>query len=927
MLLSNIPLWGEKLRKTFKTANPEGKKGLKDLRDEHRKEISSLRKAEQIRKRKRNTARKRAAFIANPYQFSKKLFENERSGCLSTSMQDIEKHLESVHADPLRNEPLRDCQRILPVDTPETPFDSREPTFTEIKEVVKKSRSCSAPGPNGIPYKVYKQCPSLLRKLWQLLKVIWRKGTIPPEWQTAEGIFTPKEKDSKDVTQFRTISLLNVEGKIFFSVLSRRLTSYLLNNKYIDTAVQKGGVPGFSGCIEHTSAISQLIREAKVNKSDLTVVWLDLANAYGTVPHQLIETALKHYHVPSHIQGIIVNYLQGIKLRFKVGDQTTKWQNLEKGIVTGCTISVVLFVMGMNLLNKAASAETRGPKTNTGERLTPNRAFVDDLTVTTQTHVQARWILAALEETATWARMKFKPTKSRSLIIRKGKQTDRFILKIQGEDIPSITDNPVKCLGKWFDDSLNDRANVQRIKTQLTEGMQTIDRSGLPGKFKAWLFQHGLLPRLMWPLMLYEITTTTVESLERTISKYLRRWLGVPPSFTSIGLYGKTNQLQLPLSSLSEEFKVAKARMVVTLKQSKDKSIQRAGIETCTGRKWSASSAVERAESQLQLKDNIGTTAIGRQGLGTSKTTRWSTANDAEKRAMIQAEIRQEEEQSRKAKSVSMAAQGAWTKWPTSCRKLSWSDIWSYQPLRLAFLLKSVYDVLPSPTNLHRWGLHDDPSCKLCNKAGSLEHILSSCATCLSQGRYRWRHDTVLRSLADSLEKERVRKRPKQTGNSINFVREGQTPHRNAPDIKSILSLASDWKMSADLDKKLIFPSIVQTTLRPDIVIWSESQKAIIMIELTVPWETRCEEAHERKSAKYAHLVEEVKEKGWKSWLFPVEIGTRGFPAQSLWKLLTALGMRGSDRKKTVSSLCRTAEQASNWLWLRREETSWKPNI
>ena len=533
----------KKLRKAFKSANPEEKEGLKDLRDEHRKEISSLRKAEQILKRKRNTARKRAAFIANPYRFSKQLFENERSGCLSSSLQDIERYLESVHADQLRNEPLSDCQRILPEDTPETPFDEKEPTLTEIKEVVRKSRSSSAPGPNGIPYKVYKQCPTLLRKLWILFKVIWRKGAIPPEWQVAEGIFNPKEKNSKDVTQFRTISLLNVEGKIFFSVLSRRLTSYLLNNKYIDTTVQKGGVPGFSGCMEHTSAISQLIREAKVNQSDLTVVWLDLANAYGTVPHQLIETALKHYHVPSHIQGIIVKYLQDIKLRFKVGEKLTKWQNLEKGIVTGCTISVVLFVMGMNLLNKAASAETRGPKTNNAERLTPNRAFVDDLTITTETHVQARWILSALEETATWARMKFKPAKSRSLIIRKGKQTDRFILKIQGEDIPSITDNPVKCLGKWFDDSLNEKANVLRIKTQLQEGLQKIDRSGLPGKFKAWLFQHGLLLRLMWPLMLYEITTTTVEMLEKTISKHLRRLLGVPPSYSSIDLYWKTTQL------------------------------------------------------------------------------------------------------------------------------------------------------------------------------------------------------------------------------------------------------------------------------------------------------------------------------------------------------------------------------------------------
>ena len=202
----------------------------------------------------------------------------------------------------------------------------------EASDVVKKARSGSAPGPNGIPYKVYKMCPMLLRRLWTLLKVIWRKGKVPDCWQQAEGIFTPKEKGSKHVTEFRTISLLNVEGKIFFAVLARRMTTFLTTNQYIDTSVQKGGVPGFSGCIEHSSAISQIIREAKVNANDLTVVWLDLANAYGSIPHKLIGEAMKHYHIPEHIQGIINGYFDGIQLRFSIGDQTTPCQRLEQSL-------------------------------------------------------------------------------------------------------------------------------------------------------------------------------------------------------------------------------------------------------------------------------------------------------------------------------------------------------------------------------------------------------------------------------------------------------------------------------------------------------------------------------------------------------------------------------------------------------------------
>ena len=43
------------------------------------------------------------------------------------------------------------------------------------------------------------------------LKVVLRKGGVQASLKEAEGIFTPKERDSKTINQFRTISLLNVE--------------------------------------------------------------------------------------------------------------------------------------------------------------------------------------------------------------------------------------------------------------------------------------------------------------------------------------------------------------------------------------------------------------------------------------------------------------------------------------------------------------------------------------------------------------------------------------------------------------------------------------------------------------------------------------------------------------------------------------------
>ena len=118
---------------------------------------------------------------------------------------------------------------------------------------------------------------------------------------------------------------------------------------------------------------------------------------------------------------------------------------------------------------------------------------------------------------------------------------------------------------------------------------------------------------------------------------------------------------------------------------------------------------------------------------------------------------------------------------------------------------------------------------------------------------------------------------------------------------------------------------IVDTTLRPDMVLWSRKAKTIIAIELKVPWEENCDDAHQRKSLKYTDLMADCREKGWQAILLPVEVGCRGFPAQSVWKLFQTVGMTPSLRRTAVRQLAEAAEKASCWVWNRREEPNWKP--
>ena len=146
---------------------------------------------------------------ANPFQFTSKLLGKQRPGRLKCQREEVEEHLMEKHSDPEREDELRPCDKFLDPEQPSTPVDDSEPKVNEVRETIKRARAASAPGPNGVPYKVYKS------------------------WMVAEGCFIPKEENSEAIKQFETISLLNVEGKVFLAILARMMT-YMLANKYIE---------------------------------------------------------------------------------------------------------------------------------------------------------------------------------------------------------------------------------------------------------------------------------------------------------------------------------------------------------------------------------------------------------------------------------------------------------------------------------------------------------------------------------------------------------------------------------------------------------------------------------------------------------------------------------------------------------------------
>ena len=274
-----------------------------------------------------------------------------------------------------------------------------------------------------------------------------------------------------------------------------------------------------------------------------------------------------------------------------------------------------------------------------------------------------------------------------------------------------------------------------------------------------------------------------------------------------------------------------------------------------------------------------------------------------------------------------ISKQGTNLRWDVPQRYISHNKMINTTEASSSFLIKLVYNCLPTPANKNKW-LRKEELCTLCGGQGTLNYILSGCHIALSQGRYKWRHDKVLRELSNSIEvklKENRQSTAKPSNKSINFVREGEkTTQAKKELLDCYLTSTKDWKMSVDIGKSLkIPPEITFTNLRPDITLISNQTKQIGIVELTVPNEDRIEISGELKRQKYEQIAQDGKLNGWRVKIWAVEVGCRGFPATSLAYFLKDIGYKGKGKKETLEKIGQAAQYASHTLWKASHYKNW----
>ena len=103
-------------------------------------------------------------------------------------------------------------------------------------------------------------------------------------------------------------------------------------------------------CWEHLSMVWHALKEATAQNSNLAVIWLDIGNAYGSIPHKLIVFALHRYGVSPQWIRLIETYYKGIFSKSFSQSATSSWHRHQWRVFTGCTLSIILFLASINII-------------------------------------------------------------------------------------------------------------------------------------------------------------------------------------------------------------------------------------------------------------------------------------------------------------------------------------------------------------------------------------------------------------------------------------------------------------------------------------------------------------------------------------------------------------------------------------------------
>jgi hypothetical protein len=145
----------------------------------------------------------------------------------------------------------------------------------------------------------------------EMMEVVIESGICPESWKGARTILICKSGDKQDLANWRPITITSIISRLVFYRSAQALHKEHENeNINLCDSEQKDFIPKRAGCIEHTAIANALINNAVVGKKLVTILSLNLRDAFGSIPDDLIKMNMEEVGIPEKIGNIIMRSFQ-----------------------------------------------------------------------------------------------------------------------------------------------------------------------------------------------------------------------------------------------------------------------------------------------------------------------------------------------------------------------------------------------------------------------------------------------------------------------------------------------------------------------------------------------------------------------------------------------------------------------------------------
>ena len=418
-------------------------------------------------------------------------------------------------------------------------------SMEEVESGVKQLKLHKAPGWDGLVPAIFKLFDS---NLTALLKDIFNRvlttGVYPLAWSI--GIIKPifKNGDENEPGNYRGITLLNVMGKIFTTIIRDRLMDWAEESNCLSD-VQFGFRQGRRTC-DPIFIINSAIQYYKKKSIPIYACFVDFQKAFDSVNHAHLWTKLASLGVSSTMITLLQNmYAKAVSV-VQVNEEVSSQFPCLNGVRQGCTLSPLLFSLFISDLEQSLGEE------NGGIQLIRSRLhlllFADDLVLLSESPEGLQRSLNGLAEFCNTWNLKVNLKKTKIVCFTRRRNLGSRCFMLNGVTISMATE--YKYLGLLLPSNGSLKQAIDTLAAQANKATFSLMKTAMHLQHPKPSTLLHLFDALVRPITEYGCEAWSCyrsEVMELTHRRFCKFVLGLPTSACNAAVYGDLGRYPLEI--------------------------------------------------------------------------------------------------------------------------------------------------------------------------------------------------------------------------------------------------------------------------------------------------------------------------------------------------------------------------------------------